>query len=200
MLKSIYKNRTFSLFLILIFYFIAVKAEISQVPLLTQAGAVPPNLAIIFDNSGSMEADYIYQYGYDSGSGYGTKPSTTTYAQYSPDANLLYYDPRVRYNPPVNADGSLMTAGTVTASTTEFKVYFFRPNTSNTYKISSVTVTNGGSNYVPTSGKNHRGLHFLRPQREELQPKERSPLSTKSSPPSILPTKVQAIKPSPLLR
>jgi type IV pilus assembly protein PilY1 len=44
--------------------------DISQVPLLTQSGTVAPNLLFILDDSGSMNAQYLYKYG-GTGGGYG---------------------------------------------------------------------------------------------------------------------------------
>ncbi len=40
-----------------------VSAQIAQSPLLTQAGSVDPNLLLMFDDSGSMVAQFIYQFG-----------------------------------------------------------------------------------------------------------------------------------------
>ena len=40
-----------------------VNAQISQAPLLSPAGAVDPNLVLMFDDSLSMSAQFIYQYG-----------------------------------------------------------------------------------------------------------------------------------------
>ena len=44
-----------------------VNAQISQAPLLTPAGAVDPNLMMIFDDSLSMAAQFVYQYGGNAG-------------------------------------------------------------------------------------------------------------------------------------
>jgi type IV pilus assembly protein PilY1 len=44
--------------------------DISQVPLLTQTNTVAPNLLFILDDSGSMNAQYLYKYG-GTGGGYG---------------------------------------------------------------------------------------------------------------------------------
>jgi type IV pilus assembly protein PilY1 len=38
-------------------------AEVSQEPLLTRTGAAVPNLLLMFDDSGSMDDQYVYQYG-----------------------------------------------------------------------------------------------------------------------------------------
>lgn len=53
------------------------QAQISQTPLLTQAGSVEPNLMFMFDDSLSMVAQFVYQYG-GSVNGYGrTGPGTS---------------------------------------------------------------------------------------------------------------------------
>lgn len=44
--------------------------EMSQTPLLTRGGQITPNLMLIFDDSGSMDRQYLYQYGGSPG-GYG---------------------------------------------------------------------------------------------------------------------------------
>lgn len=134
-----------------------INAEVSQTPLLTQSGAVQPNLIFIFDDSGSMESTYMYQYGSDP-DGYGLHPSSTTYAKYSPDVNMMYYDPRVKYKPRLNSDGTEMMAGTVT-STISYNVYFYKPSVATSLKVSSVTIKSGGSKY-PTSGM---GVTFSAP-------------------------------------
>lgn len=127
---------------------LSAQAQMAQTPLLTQSGAVEPNLVFVFDDSGSMDADYMYQYGSSFG-GMGMSSPGGSYAQYSPDVNLMYYDPRIRYKLRVNADGTDMAAGS-TSGISSFKVYFYLPG-GGTQKVSSVTVTNGGSKY-PTSG------------------------------------------------
>ncbi len=53
------------------------QAQISQTPLLTQAGSVEPNLMLMFDDSLSMVAQFVYQYG-GTVNGYGrTGPGTS---------------------------------------------------------------------------------------------------------------------------
>lgn len=162
------------------------KAQISQVPLLTQSGSVEPNLVLMFDDSLSMVAQFIYQYGGQdngygrtgpgtvaaaaacpvtspastgvscagsSGANYPSNPSITVtgtynappsfwYWELSPDVNGLYYDPRVTYNPRVNALGAYSTPGTT--STTAFNVYFYRNSSGN-------NVTWPGSGPSPTT-------------------------------------------------
>ena len=96
-------------------------AQMAQEPLLNRANSVAPNLTLILDTSGSMDVNYIYQWG-GTGNAYGMPgPSTKTYAQYSPDVNLLYYDPRERYLPRVNYAGNPLP---VNAPATSWKVYF----------------------------------------------------------------------------
>lgn len=97
-------------------------AQVAQEPLLNRPNTVPPNLTLMLDTSGSMGAGYIYQYGNIDSSGMGmTGPSTKTYAQYSPDVNRIYYDPRVRYLPRVDYLGNSLA---VSAPSTSWQVYF----------------------------------------------------------------------------
>lgn len=99
-------------------------AQIAQEPLLNRPNTVAPNLTLILDTSGSMDVNYIYQYG-GSPDGYGMDgPSTKTYAKYSPDVNLIYYDPRIRYLPRINYDGTYQTKTVPTLSSTSWKLYF----------------------------------------------------------------------------
>ncbi|MBI2728984.1 MAG: hypothetical protein HYX42_22330 [Polaromonas sp.] len=68
-----YLRATAVAFAVLVLSFAAlqpVQAQISQTPLLTQAGSVEPNLMLMFDDSGSMVAQFIYQFGGPE-SGYG---------------------------------------------------------------------------------------------------------------------------------
>lgn len=97
-------------------------AQVAQEPLLNRPNSVAPNLTLIFDTSGSMDADYIYQYGGSPGGMGMGGPSTKTYAQYSPDVNKIYYDPRLRYLPRINYDGSYQTPNGPTNS--NWEVYF----------------------------------------------------------------------------
>jgi type IV pilus assembly protein PilY1 len=122
-------------------------AQLAQDPLLSRLSAVPPNVVFMFDDSASMVANFIYQYGGTAGVFGMSGPTPTTYSAVSPDVNLMYYDPRVTYSRRVNADGSFMAAGSVSAISS-FPVYFYKPATATTYKIQSVAVTNGGSGYA----------------------------------------------------
>jgi len=101
----------------------AATAAISQSPLLNRPNTVPPNLALVLDTSGSMDENYIYQYGdVAAADGYGMHgPDTKTYAQYSPDVNKIYYNPKILYLPRVDYLGNPLATGT---STSNWKMYF----------------------------------------------------------------------------
>lgn len=98
-----------------------VFADLAQEPLLNRPNTVSPNLTLVLDTSGSMDADYIYQYG-GTPDGYGMDgPSTKTYASRSPDVNRIYYDPRLRYLPRVDYLGNYLVQD---APSTSWTVYF----------------------------------------------------------------------------
>ena len=100
----------------------AAVTDIAQVPVLNikGTGAVKPNLVLLYDNSGSMDFDYTPDIIARSGSGGNSnicrgegKLSATRlncdtghppFA--SADFNKQYYNPAVRYTPPVKADGT----------------------------------------------------------------------------------------------
>jgi type IV pilus assembly protein PilY1 len=131
-------------------------AQISQTPLLTQSGSVEPNLVLMFDDSGSMPAQFLYQYGGNPG-GYGmdgpgsnsniascprspsmtttctpSLPGSTEYQQLSSDINSLTYDPRKIYKVRLDSVGSTTTSmASVVTSTTAFYVYFYRDASGN---------------------------------------------------------------------
>ena len=95
----------------------SLQAQIAQVPLLTRSVAIEPNLVFMFDDSGSMDANYLYQYGGSAGgmgmsgpSGTSGNSNSNASAQYAPDVNILYYDPRYTYLPRVNANGTRQAA------------------------------------------------------------------------------------------
>jgi len=89
---------------------------IAQLPLLniTGSGTVKPNLMLLYDNSGSMSSNFTPDYIDDAstcrgratlaGGTRGCRIGDPPFA--SPDFNRQYYDPRVRYLPPVKADGT----------------------------------------------------------------------------------------------
>ncbi|MCG2583812.1 pilus assembly protein [Massilia sp. TS11] len=88
---------------------------IAQVPLLNinGTGAVKPNLMLLFDNSGSMDQSYTPDYVNDSlcrrqsSLASGTQACNVGMPPFmSPDFNKQYYNPAIRYQAPVKADGS----------------------------------------------------------------------------------------------
>ncbi|QGZ42930.1 hypothetical protein GO485_04495 [Pseudoduganella flava] len=94
---------------------LAATTNIAQVPLLNIAGTgtVKPNLMLLFDNSGSMDQTYTPDYVNDN-----ICRSRRTLADgvtacavghppfMSPDFNRQYYNPRIRYQPPIMWDGT----------------------------------------------------------------------------------------------
>jgi type IV pilus assembly protein PilY1 len=80
----------------------------AQTPLLSKASSVKPNLMLLLDNSGSMDDDQAP----NSLTPHFANPMTNANAVISPDINQIYYDPRTRYQPRPNADGTLQAAGT----------------------------------------------------------------------------------------
>lgn len=93
---------------------LAQRSPFPSQPLLSAEATAKPNLLLLMDNSGSMGATYVpdnFRNSY-------TTTLAATSAYRSPDANRLYYDPRVRYFPRVNASGvSLGNATEQTALT-----------------------------------------------------------------------------------
>lgn len=135
---------------------ILASAQMAQQPLLTKSSAVYPNLVFIFDDSGSMTANAIYQYGGVAG-GYGwSGPGSTgtfnltsnTYATRSPFVNLLYYNPRVRYKYRVDANGNNLPLTTL-GSSTSWNVYFYTKD-----GVSAPTAYDGTGN-DPTLGSSY---------------------------------------------
>jgi len=102
-------------------------ADVAQEPLLNRPKTVAPNLALVMDTSGSMDANYIYQYGRIDTSGMGPQgpepTSGTDYGSMSPDVNRIYYDPRVRYLPRVDYLGNPLTPDPPTTKDTGWRVY-----------------------------------------------------------------------------
>lgn len=118
------------------------QAQVAQFPLLSQSTSVEPNLVFVFDDSGSMSASYMYQFGSDPGGMGMANPGGSEAAQ-SPDVNMMYYDPRTLYELPVNADRTPKAAGSLATSTT-FNVYFFNPGGTSTKRVKTVTVSSSG--------------------------------------------------------
>ena len=147
MLKNIIKHLV--IFIATFISSLSAIATVSQSPLLNQPQTVAPNMVLILDDSGSMDGDYIYQYGNIDSSGMGRLGPESyeykwicnnynssgnckysysyywwwlTYYNYSPDINRIYYDPRIRYKPRVDYLGSNLPIDAATTSTWE--VYF----------------------------------------------------------------------------
>jgi type IV pilus assembly protein PilY1 len=101
---------------------------IAQLPLLNLNGTgnVKPNLMLLYDNSGSMASAFTPDYIDDSSTcrsratmySESAKKTTTTGCKIghppfnSSDFNRQYYDPKVRYAPPVQYDGTSYTSMT----------------------------------------------------------------------------------------
>lgn len=71
--------------------------------------AVPPNIVLMLDDSGSMGGGLMRTY----------SPSCTTYSYYNHDCNGLFYSPDTLYSPPPKADGSLYDSYTYLTQTTD---------------------------------------------------------------------------------
>ena len=95
----------------------AAPTEIAQLPLLniTGTGSVKPNIMLLFDNSGSMGYTFTPDYvGAEtlcrSGALYSTSTRITCALGHppfnSPDFNRQYYNPAIRYRPPVDEYGA----------------------------------------------------------------------------------------------
>jgi type IV pilus assembly protein PilY1 len=135
----------------------SLNAQMAQDPLLSRTASVPPNVVLMFDDSGSMQASAIYQYGGKAGGMGMTGPgagdvnyilTTAPYVIESPDVNLMYYDPRTTYSKRVNADGSFQAPGSIT-NISSFNVYFYKATSA--YGVQSVSVSDAGFGY-PSSG------------------------------------------------
>ncbi len=118
-------------------------AQMAQTPLLTQSSAAEPNLVFVFDNSGSMAWDYMFQYSEPSCA---SSSGSVGKACQSPDVNMMTYDPRILYKLRVNADGTDKDPG-VASNVSSFNVYFYQPTVPANYKVGSITVKSGGKNY-----------------------------------------------------
>ncbi|MCP1375496.1 pilus assembly protein [Dyella lutea] len=74
----------------------AATVLVDQAPLIVQA-ALPPNIVLMLDDSGSMDSDYMPDWGY-------IDHSSNMVLRY-PGNNGTYYNPGVTYSPPPTADG-----------------------------------------------------------------------------------------------
>lgn len=112
---------------------LAQMTGIAQLPLLNLNGTgnVKPNLMLLYDNSGSMASTFTPDYIDDSSTcrsratmyNESTRKTTTTGCKVghppfnSADFNRQYYDPKVRYAPPVQYDGTPYPSMTREATT-----------------------------------------------------------------------------------
>ncbi|HEU4845699.1 MAG TPA: PilC/PilY family type IV pilus protein [Burkholderiaceae bacterium] len=115
LLSAILRQAVFGACLLAPFAVLAGQTQIAQVPLLnmTGTGTVKPNLMLLFDNSGSMDQAYTPDYVNDNLCRSKAKLSSGVTACnvghppfMSPDFNKQYYNPKIRYQPPIRADGS----------------------------------------------------------------------------------------------
>jgi type IV pilus assembly protein PilY1 len=128
---------------------LTLHAEVAQDPLLSRTASVEPSIVFMFDDSASMPQTFVYQFGGSAGTS-GMSGPGGSYAPLSPDINLIYYDPRVRYTRRINADGTFQTP-TVSGVPTSWTVYFYKPATSTTYQVNNpVPMSNKGSGYPAT--------------------------------------------------
>jgi type IV pilus assembly protein PilY1 len=110
---------------------VAGVTNIAQLPLLSMddTGAVKPNLMLLYDNSGSMAYTFTPDYIDDTSTcrtklimASGTRSCIVGMPPFnSADFNRQYYDPKVRYLPPVKADGTSYNSQT-SANTTGWTV------------------------------------------------------------------------------
>lgn len=117
----------------------AALTEVSSEPLAQPASSVKPNIMLILDDSGSMESQFTPDYlgrrfggsnalchdAGDDSSGTITGGLDNCQAGdvplMTPDINTQYYNPEIRYFPPVNFDGTSKISMTA-ANTTNFTV------------------------------------------------------------------------------
>jgi type IV pilus assembly protein PilY1 len=120
---------------------LAATTNIAQVPLLNIAGTgtVKPNLMLLFDNSGSMDQAYTPDYVNDNlcrsrlTLSAGITACNVGHPPFmSPDFNRQYYNPRIRYQAPIQWDGTYypdMTAAQTASWTNVPSDGFGRSNT-----------------------------------------------------------------------
>jgi type IV pilus assembly protein PilY1 len=114
---------------------------LSQSPLLTQGGQITPNLMLIFDDSGSMDRQYLYQYGGTPG-GYGYPGPGTGGTQAASCPTGLNLNVTCNYTPVNIVLGTPPTAsGTVTYDAWLNSVSYSK----------GADVTYGGLNYECTA-------------------------------------------------
>lgn len=124
----------------------AAPTGIAQLPLLniTGSGNVKPNLMLLYDNSGSMASTFTPDYVNDICRNNVTlaKGSTACVHGHPPfdsaDFNRQYYDPKVRYTPPVDAQGNAY------ASMTRSQTSAWTSVPTDGFNVNNVNLINGG--------------------------------------------------------
>ena len=125
---------TFALLLCSLNALAADKLDLATEPLGKEGAApVPPNMVIILDDSGSMDQNYTPDWVKDSGlcrsrweSFYGNTYSSRSNCNegevpyHSGDFNKQFYNPRIRYRPPMKPDGTEYPNANVSATPGNF--------------------------------------------------------------------------------
>jgi len=111
--------------------------ELSPAPV-NQTTVVPPNLALTFDDSGSMAEAFMPA---NQGADDRSDKCSWTYAYYG--SNHLYYDPSVTYDPPLNADGTSFASTLVSFTSAPLDGY-------SAYTGNGTQKTDLSKSYIPT--------------------------------------------------
>lgn len=89
----------------------ATTVTVDQQPVTLQP-AIPPNVTLMLDDSGSMAWDVMPDYAF-----LGATPGQPTQSELtSSSVNGVYYNPKITYSPPLKADGTLYPVASFTAA------------------------------------------------------------------------------------
>jgi type IV pilus assembly protein PilY1 len=113
-------------------------AEVAQEPLLTRSSAAVPNLLLMFDDSGSMDDQYVYQYGGTEGGDGRTGPGSQRKSATCPDT--LSITDTCTYNAP-----------TISAVTTVPAIVSSTWVSGTTYVLDDIVKSTDGNFYQRTS-------------------------------------------------
>ena len=114
----------------------AIPLKLTHEPLFLNQ-SVPPALAVTFDDSGSMAWSYMPDTrGFSSG-----RPSFA-----SPDYNLMYYNPNIKYRPPVRSNGTSFPNSTFTSAKTDG---FYELGNLKNQNGNNIDTTNLSNSYYP---------------------------------------------------
>ncbi len=105
--------------LVLLWCSVSAWSQISDKPLLSISSNAKPNLMLLLDNSGSMDSRFVPD---DYRTNFAAALSDLS-AYQSPDANGLYYDPRIRYTPRQNSDGTFLPNATEASALTAMNIW-----------------------------------------------------------------------------